>query len=291
MAAEIGEAQSILLPGGGRLGYREFGDPEGVPCVYTPSYTSSSALGALYDAAAREGGVRWIAVDRAGLGASSPVPEPSLRRHAEAAAHLADHLGLTRFSVVGEHGGDSHALATAHHLPDRVDKVLLISGNGPLHSALLRSGLPISLRLLRIMAKRAPGLFRGWISATRRSLEQPEAHIRKLRVHPAFSSITREGDFTALVQSMKEGMHDVEATRADLLLVFREWSFPLAAIRQPVELWHSKKDSLTPVAGTRRMAEALPAGAAHLLDGGASYLHPVIAEAVMASIRQAASTA
>lgn len=39
------------------------------------------------------------------------------------------------------------------------------------------------------------------------------------------------------------------------------------------------------------MAEALPAGTAHLLDGGAFYLHPVIAEDVMASIRQAASTA
>lgn len=161
MAAEIGEAQSILLPGGGRLGYREFGDPEGVPCVYTPSYMFSNALGVLYDEAAREGVVRWIAVDRAGLGASSPVSEPSLQHHAKSTTRLADHLGLTRLSVVGENAGDSHALATAHHLPDRVDKVLLISGNGPLRSTLLRAGLPISSRLLRIMAKHAPGLFRA----------------------------------------------------------------------------------------------------------------------------------
>lgn len=161
MAAEIGEAQSILLPGGGRLGYREFGDPEGVPCVYTPSYMFSNALGVLYDEAAREG---VVSVDRGGSRRARHV-QPGLRPLSPAPRQVHHPPGRPpgphQALGGGENAGDSHALATAHHLPDRVDKVLLISGNGPLRSTLLRAGLPISSRLLRIMAKHAPGLFRA----------------------------------------------------------------------------------------------------------------------------------
>ena len=58
----------LRLPDGRELAWYEFGDPEGVPCIYTAGTPESGLAGGCYDAAARRAGVRWISIDKPGYG-------------------------------------------------------------------------------------------------------------------------------------------------------------------------------------------------------------------------------
>jgi pimeloyl-ACP methyl ester carboxylesterase len=69
-------AETVDLPDGRRLGHADFGDPEGAPLLHlhgTPGSRLDFATDR-YDAALREAGVRFIAVDRPGFGMSDPKP-------------------------------------------------------------------------------------------------------------------------------------------------------------------------------------------------------------------------
>src|SRR5689334_19381476 len=104
------QAQTMTLPDGRVLAWYEYGDPDGVPCVYTTGTPASGLMGELYDDAAREAGVRWISVDKPGYGASSFDPQRSLRGYAADVRALLEHLGLDRVAAAGESGGGPHVL-------------------------------------------------------------------------------------------------------------------------------------------------------------------------------------
>jgi hypothetical protein len=132
---------TIVLPDGRTLGYREYGDPAGSPCVYLSGTPASSAAAQLMDETAKEMGVRWIAVDKPGYGASTFQPERSLRSITGDVVALADLLGLQRFAVAGESGGGPWTLALAHDLHDRLTTAILIGGIGPTSNRSLLTGM------------------------------------------------------------------------------------------------------------------------------------------------------
>jgi pimeloyl-ACP methyl ester carboxylesterase len=122
----------ITLPNGRRLRWHEFGDPGGLPVIYTAGTPVSGLGGATYDQAARAAGLRWIAPDKPCYGGSGYQRERSLASWAEDLAALAGHLGLDRFALVGESGGGPFTLAAAHRLAGRVSVVVLIASGGPI---------------------------------------------------------------------------------------------------------------------------------------------------------------
>src|SRR3954449_8017517 len=56
-------------------------------------------------------GIRWVAYDRPGYGASTPLPGRRVASAAADVARVADELGIDRFAVMGHSGGGPHALA------------------------------------------------------------------------------------------------------------------------------------------------------------------------------------
>ena len=108
--------QTILLQDGRRLGYDEYGPPDGKPLFYfhgTPSSRKDwPALG--NQGLPEKLGVRVIVADRPGMGLSDFQPERRIADWPADVVALADTLELERFSVLGYSGGGPYAVACAH---------------------------------------------------------------------------------------------------------------------------------------------------------------------------------
>ncbi len=76
-------------------------------------------------------GIRWVSFDRPGYGGSTPTPDRTIGSVAALVAHVADHLDIDEFAVMGHSGGGPHALACAALLPDRVVAAVGVAGLAP----------------------------------------------------------------------------------------------------------------------------------------------------------------
>lgn len=109
---------------------RDAGDPEGVPVVYFHGTPGSRLDVSFGDELATGMGVRVISFDRPGYGRSDPGPF-SLSRIARDAEAIADGIGVGRFAALGWSGGGPFALAASAVLGERVTRVGVAAGDGP----------------------------------------------------------------------------------------------------------------------------------------------------------------
>src|SRR5262245_46032400 len=116
--------------GGAKLRVREAGAADGEPVIHFHGTPGSRLEMAWADEVAGAAGVRLIAFDRPGYGASARAPF-SLRSVAGMALQVADQMGLERFRTTGWSGGGPFALATAAVAPERVQAAGVIAGPGP----------------------------------------------------------------------------------------------------------------------------------------------------------------
>jgi pimeloyl-ACP methyl ester carboxylesterase len=112
--------RTIRLRDGRRLGYAEWGDPDGRPLFYFHGWPGARVEGRLGDEAARAQGVRMIALDRPGMGLSDYQPRRTLVDWPDDVIQLAAAMGLDRFAVLGISGGGPYAAACAWKLSDRL---------------------------------------------------------------------------------------------------------------------------------------------------------------------------
>src|SRR3954462_7076760 len=120
--------QEHRLPDGRSLAYCEYGVPDGVPVFNFHGLPGSRIDTRIIAEEARSAGLRLIAADRPGIGRSDPVRgKRTYAGWAQDIASLADALGIERFSVVGYSCGGPYALAVAAELPERVERVGLVS--------------------------------------------------------------------------------------------------------------------------------------------------------------------
>ncbi|RDI53352.1 alpha/beta fold hydrolase [Nocardia mexicana] len=291
---ETAHARSVRLSDGRRLGYYEFGDPDGVPCVYVPGWPASGLLGGIYDAPARDAGVRWISVDKPGIGNSTADPRRSLLGYADDLARLADDLGLDRFAVVGESGGAPHTFALAHARPDRLTTAIVVAGMGPAHEKNVREGMGTTNRRLITLARRAPWLLRLQMLMLGRMLRDPakaQRWERSMRSHAleAERQALDRVDTTWLTRAAADALRDGgRAATEELAMITRPWGFALSDITVPVELWHGAADRNVPVAIARRLIDEIPSCTPHILDGYGHSIGAAVCHDVMAAVRKAA---
>lgn len=267
--------QQLTLPDGRTLAWYEFGDPEGVPCVYTTGTPSSGVVGLGYDAGARAAGVRWISVDKPGYGHSDFDPKRSLLRYAADVEVLLDHLGLTRTAVAGESGGGPHVLALAYALPSRLTTAIVLAGMGPGEEDWVRKGMKPMNRKLFWLARRAPWLLRPALASMGRKLADerkraafvakqssvaPPADLAVMQANPGLLELTMAGAAGAFRQGPRGAAQEMG-------LFGRPWGFALEDVRVPVELWHGTEDVNVPVAVAREVASRLPLCRARIYDG------------------------
>lgn len=255
---------TLRLADGRLLAWYEFGDPEGVPCLYVPGTPESGLAGSCYDRAARRAGVRWISVDKPGYGLSDPLWNRSLVGFAADLGELADQLELASFVVVGESGGGPHALAAGVALKERTEAIILLGSAGaggctgvpggmtPVNTLLfwcLRFGargvrIPLALMALTLrhetrLAAIARVLERGVPDADRTAASDVEYALRLHAVPDAF----RQGSRPAA---------------EELALIHGEWDFEPQDVTVPVHMWHGRGDANVPIALAEDLSRRLP---------------------------------
>jgi pimeloyl-ACP methyl ester carboxylesterase len=255
----------LELTDGRRLGYAEYGPAHGRPVLWfhgTPGASRQVPPQARH--AARQLGVRLVAVERPGVGISTAHLYRCVLDWAGDIEEFADRLGLDRFGVVGLSGGGPYALACAHDMPDRVIAAAILGGVAPAIGADAASGGVVGLlpRMAPILA-----LWRWPLGRGMRRLVQllipwaDEATDLFLRVLPpgdqrVFADPAMRRMF--LEDIVRGSRRQMEAIVLDGILFGRPWGFSLVDIRVPVRFWQGDADNIVPLSHGQHMAARVP---------------------------------
>lgn len=254
---------------GRQLGFSEWGREDGRVVLFATGAGMSSALG--FGASALDRlGVRLIALDRPGLGASDPQPGRSLASWAENVAAFVTRRGLSNPRIVGFSQGAPFALACAH--AGVVTAAAIVSGSDELAAPEHAERLAPELRRLIDDVARDPRAAEAFFATMTPAMLRDmvlggsgEAD-RAIYADPHFDAAYR--------QALAEGFAQGAAGYArDTLLAMSRWPFDLGAVRVRVDLWYGAHDA-SPVHspdGGRLLASRLPEAHHRLLPdaGGA----------------------
>ncbi|RBR23751.1 uncharacterized protein FIESC28_03456 [Fusarium coffeatum] len=261
--------KSIDLPDGRRLGYHEFGDPNGTPLIYihgTPD--SGITLSGFEDTLAQRLGTRWVAPDRPGIGHSTFYPDRKILDFPADLKALIEHLSLSTYHIIGTSGGTGYTLACAQALPrDNLKGVGICAGVGPWEAGLAGQSETMQkimmiwkdqnqefveyLESIFLAAAQDPDpakmenvwkeQIRGFAPADQKILERPSAFQSAVRV---FRQVYAQGG----------AGHGLE-----MKLNTQPWGFRVEDIDyEGVQLWYGSDDENTPPEMGQYMAERLP---------------------------------
>src|SRR3954468_19360054 len=265
---------SVALPDGRTMAYAEWGDPEGRPvlgCHGSPSSRLERHVEDPHDYV--RWGVRFVVPDRPGFGLSDPQPGRRVRDWPADVRVLLDDLGVDRFAVLSLSGGAAYALACAHEFGDRVSTVGVLGGApppdvpwpwprwvpGPVRTAAHRPARAALLQPVFAPLAVRPALIPRYLQL------RLNAADRRVIGRPAVRRV--------LATTFTEGMRNGPAALAeDRALLFRPWGFPLASVRQHVDVWHGTQDWQVPVALGRVLTAMLPSCTGHWFAGEGHFL-------------------
>ena len=270
------QGEAIRLPDGRRLGYAQYGDPDGLPVFYFHG-TPGSRLERPPDPAMKaSSGMRLLVAERPGYGLSDFHPRRSLLDWPDDVTALAEALELERFAVLGVSGGGPHAAACAYRIPERLTGVALVSSLAPVRRPGGMAGLPLVMRLAFTVGRIVPGLLRPLIWCFSHPGRNPRSFVRQgaRRLGPSDRAVLARPEVESLLaQDFAEAARQgVRGYAQDVKLFSRPWGFPLEGIGVPVYLWHGGDDRLTPPHMGRYLAGTIPGAQATFLEGEGHFL-------------------
>lgn len=272
---------SVCLGDGRRLGYAEYGEPEGKPLFYCHGFPASRFEAALLDPAARKARLRVVAADRPGCGLSDFHPGRRIGDWPDDVVELADALGIDRFGIVGVSGGAPYALACARKIPHRLTAVGVVCGLGPVSESRALRDMLWSRRLVFSLARHAPWLLRLGYAAVFEYLlrRRPTTILSMIARTPVLADrrvLQRPEVRRALLASIQESVR--EGSRGilyELSLYTREWDFRPEEITLTVDLWHGGMDPVVPVGHARALLKQLPRARPVILPGEGHFSLPI----------------
>ena len=278
VARDDRRARTVVLPDGRRLGYAEWGDPQGWPMLFFHG-TPSSRLGLEWaEDVAAEHGARVLSIARPGHGLSDLAPGRTLVDWSRDVEAFADALGLDAFAVAGWSGGGPYVLACAASIPHRLTGAAVLSGCGELVTRAARrecseldrtmlnlsTRRPLAARLVMkpvvAAARRTPKLA---VTSIERDLSPTDLEIFR-RVNP--DPVRAVAFFLEAFRSGSAGVID------DYRVLASPWGFAPDDIEMPVHFWHGDDDRTIAMSQAQAVAERMPQatftvvpGAGHLL--------------------------
>ena len=268
-------SQVLRLASGRRIGYAEYGDPDGLPAIALHGTPGSRFMFALTHEQALARGLRLIAPERPGYGLSEPHHFDTLAEEADDVKALADALGIRRFALIGVSGGAPHAIAAAALMQERVLRLALIGPVGPIadcdHIRMTHLHRLIFTRMAP--SHHAAGAF---FIGLRTLLDwAPGAAYQLLmqRVTPSDREVLHRPEVRANLQAaLGEGLRgSVEGALQDLRLYCGPWNLPLAEIDIPTIMWQGSEDTIVPPDAAYHLAGALPSCRLEIVEGAGHY--------------------
>lgn len=264
----------MKLPDGRKLGYAEYGNPDGVPLLYFHGFPMSRLEAWGTDAIARNRGIRVIAIDRPGYGLSTYQPNRRIVDWPTDVQDFARHVNLSRFAILGSSGGGPYALACAYALPpDMLLGVGVLSGAGTWKAGI--QDVLMSQYIAHLAAVYLPGTLCAisaalmrvvkWAVTTEVATKRVDMWIEGLKRDREEWETPREILTTAqrrerlLRVSLEPFVQGMQATVQETRLLTEDWGFELEDITySPVRLWHGTKDTNVSIRMARYTAKHIP---------------------------------
>lgn len=255
--------QTIKLADGRTLGYAEFGDSSGIPVLFFHGFPASRLEGTVLDTPARAAGIRLIAPDRPGFGLSDPKPGRLFSDWPSDVVELTAHLAIYDFAVLGTSGGSPYIIACADRIPERLTAAGIVSGISPLHNRAVRLTMNPDQRRMFVSLARFPWLARRAFARSMQDIQTdfPSVLSRMAAERPdADKSVLERTDIkdmlrANLIEAFRQG---VAGAAQELHLYPGSWHLALRNVTYPVQLWHGRKDVITPPSMAEELASLLP---------------------------------
>lgn len=271
----------IHLPPNVDIEALELGDPAGHPALYFHGWPSAANEVWPLHAAAKQNGLRLIAINRPGYGRSTPVRLSSFTSWAEYVEKLVLHLNLGSIQIIAMSGGTPFGLACAAQLGNKVIGVHVVSGLGPAHENDVLRTLNPGIRALLRIGRNAPFLGRlGLASAGILVRTFPGIPENILPFDPHLSS----SDLEVLTDRKLKGLMSGIALKAfqqgsfgpwqDGFLYCRPWNIPFEKIGSHCRFWHGTCDGVTSVYMIEKLTRQIPDAELNVFDGKGHFSTP-----------------
>jgi pimeloyl-ACP methyl ester carboxylesterase len=261
---------------GRKLEVREYGDDAGHPVVFFHGLIGSHYQASYIADQARERGLRIIAPNRPGVGASEFVERKSPLEAVDDIEDVAAALGLFEFSVIGISGGTPYALATLLRLGSRIRTVTLISGMGPMRLPGALEGMDRRRRLILAVGSRYPQVARRRLRTELvRFRADPDRFLRRLIATWSVSDrqlFKRKEVYDLFMKDLHQVFTEGRGPEslAQELILYRNYGFSLKDLPayRRITLWQGLDDNIVPPAMAWQLIQTLPNREAHFVPGG-----------------------
>ena len=261
---------------GRKLEVREYGDSAGHPAFFFHGLIGSHYQAGYIADQAREHGLRIIAPNRPGVGASEFIKRARPLEAVDDIEDVASALGLGEFSVIGISGGTPYALAMLLRLGRRIRTVTLISGMGPTRLPGALEGMDRRRRLILAVGSRYPQVAkRGLEKEFVRFRADPDQFLRRLIATWSVSDqelFERREVYDLFMKDLHQVFTEGQGPEsvAQELAIYRNYGFALKELPayRRITLWQGLDDNIVPPAMAWQLTRALPNCEAHFVPGG-----------------------
>jgi pimeloyl-ACP methyl ester carboxylesterase len=269
------DKQTLTLSDGRDLSYVTYGDPDGLPVIFSHGLSDSMLIRNPDDDLTASLGVRMIAADQPGVGGSTPEKGRRMVDWGFDMEQLADSLDLDTFAVAGHSGGGPHTLSIAVHMPDRVTHGVLASPVGPFDEdgfakMLVMKDLKLVVKLhhfhnvirwaYKSDVKKANKDIGTFVEVT---AEDDPSDADTFLADPAQKEMFEESFTEGLVQD-EEGLYE-------MTMALWNWGFELEDVPQHFDVFYGDADDIVSPEMPERVAERLPDATAHVWPGAGHY--------------------
>lgn len=267
--------RTLTLADGRDLTYDVYGDPDGLPVVFSHGLADSCLIRNPDPALTASLGVRIIAADQPGVGGSTPDKGRRMVDWGLDMEQLADELGLQSFAVAGHSGGGPHALAVAVHMPERVTHGVLASPVGPFDEDGFAKMLVMRDLKLVVLLRHFHHVIRwAYASDVKKAQKDMGSYVDVLAEGDPSDADTFlsdpaqkemfEANFARGIVQDEEGLYE-------MTMALWHWGFELEDVTAPFDVFYGDADDIISPEMPARVAERLPNGTAHVWPGAGHY--------------------
>lgn len=232
----------MRLSDGRLLAWSEWGRVDGLPVLFCTGAAMSRSLGFGVDDVI-ELGLRLIAVDRPGLGASDPHPTKTLLSWATDICELIQVNHLHQVTTVGFSQGAPFAFVLAEQ--EIVEAIAIVSGQDELMHPQIRPLLTSNVAQMLVAIEQDPPAFEQYVAQSftwermwQLIIDMSAACDRHLYLTEPFSQ--------AFQRCLQEGFSQgAQGYARDLVNAASAWPMTLEKITIPVDLWYGHLDTST----------------------------------------------
>jgi pimeloyl-ACP methyl ester carboxylesterase len=261
----------VTTPDGRTLRVVEAGAPDGPVVLAHHGTPGSGEIFRIERESAEQLGLRLVAYDRPGYGASTRQEGRSVADAAGDVAALFDQLGVERFATYGVSGGGPHALACAALLPDRCAACATVAGAAPADAP----GLDFMAGMGEGNIAEFGAAREGGQALTENLTAQaepilaatPEQLVDALRPHLSeVDAKALTGELaTFLLETIKKGLEPgLDGWFDDDIEFVKPWGFDLDSISVPVLVSQGEQDKMVPPGHGRWLGEHVPGAEARI---------------------------